>query len=231
MILVLNLKMNLSKNNIIEYEHMIHEKNVIVLPQYPYLLFFNRGNYSLGSQDVSKFSKGSYTGEVCAKGLAALGVKYVLIGHSERKEYFNETIDDFRCKIKNTIDNNMIPIYCVNQNRNEYYNDFKLCGIEEQLSAIPDECKNIIIAYEPSYMIGNINGDEQLDIEHIKKVVYKIKEYLKEKNISNSIIYGGGVTDKNVETLNNLELDGYIVSSKALDKNDFENIYNKVNNK
>ena len=85
MILVLNLKMNLTKNTILEYEKAIHNKNVIVMPQYTYLLFFNRGKYSLGSQDVSKFAKGSYTGEVCAKGLRCLGVKYVLVGHSERK--------------------------------------------------------------------------------------------------------------------------------------------------
>ena len=84
MILVLNLKMNLSKDNILEYEKLIHDKEVIVLPQYPYMLFFSRGIYSLGSQDVSKYSKGSYTGEVCAKGLKNLGAKYSLVGHSER---------------------------------------------------------------------------------------------------------------------------------------------------
>lgn len=72
MILVLNLKMNLSKDNIVSYEKLIHDKEVIVLPQYPYMLFFTRGKYSLGSQDVSKYSKGSYTGEVCAKGLKNL---------------------------------------------------------------------------------------------------------------------------------------------------------------
>ena len=60
MILVLNLKTNLYKDGIIKYEKMIHDKEVIVLPQYPYLLLFRNGTYQLGSQDVSKFKEGSY---------------------------------------------------------------------------------------------------------------------------------------------------------------------------
>ena len=141
MILVLNLKMNLSKDNIVSYEKLIHDKEVIVLPQYPYMLFFTRGKYSLGSQDVSKYSKGSYTGEVCAKGLKKLGAKYALVGHSERKEYFGETTKDFRMKMENINENEMVPIYCVNQTEEEYFNDKELKGIEEKLHAIPEFTK------------------------------------------------------------------------------------------
>lgn len=228
MILVLNLKMNLSASNIVEYENMIHDKKVIVLPQYPYLLFFSRGVYSLGSQDVSKYSKGSYTGEVCAKGLKGLGVKYVLIGHSERKYYFNENINDFKNKMENTIANGMIPIYCVDQNKEEYAMDKELHNIEYQLEAIPMGCKYVIVAYEPSYLIGNSDNNE-LDVNHINKVINKIKEYLIERNINHSIIYGGGVDDGTIEILKSVPLDGYIVSSSALDKDKFDKICQKIN--
>lgn len=228
MILVLNLKMNLSASNIIEYENMIHDKKVIVLPQYPYLLFFGRGVYSLGSQDVSKYSKGSYTGEVCAKGLKGLGVKYVLIGHSERKYYFNENINDFKNKMENTIANGMIPIYCVDQNKEEYAMDKELHNIEYQLEAIPMGCKYVIVAYEPSYLIGNSDNNE-VDVNHINKVINKIKEYLIERNINHSIIYGGGVDDGTIEILKSVPLDGYIVSSSALDKDKFDKICQKIN--
>lgn len=228
MILVLNLKMNLSKDNIVSYEKLIHDKEVIVLPQYPYMLFFTRGKYSLGSQDVSKYSKGSYTGEVCAKGLKKLGAKYALVGHSERKEYFGETIKDFRMKIENINENEMVPIYCVNQTEEEYFNDKELKGIEEQLNAIPEFTKYIIIAYEPTWMIG---GDTlNIDKEHIEKVLIRIKSYLMEQNINHSIIYGGGVTKDNVSMLKTMKCnDGFIISTSALEEETLEYIYNEIN--
>ena len=231
MILVLNLKMNLTKNNIIEYEKLIHDKNVVVLPQYPYLLFFNRkdSTYSLGSQDLSKYSKGSYTGEVCAKGLKSLGVKYALIGHSERKEYFGETLDDFRMKIQNAMDNDIIPIYCISQNEEEYNNDKDLKGIENQLEAIPNYLKYIIIAFEPSWLIGKDNA--KIDFDHINKVMVRIKDWLIERHMNHSIIYGGGVSTNNIDELKKINcIDGFIISSSALDKNEIEKIYENINN-
>lgn len=227
MILVLNLKMNLSKDNIINYEKLIHDKEVIVLPQYPYMLFFTKGSYSLGSQDVSKYSKGSYTGEVCAKGLRKLGAKYSLVGHSERKEYFGETIKDFRMKMENLNENDMIPIYCINQTEDEYYNDKELKGIEEQLNAIPEYTKYLIVAYEPTWMIG---GDTlNIDKEHIERVLIRIKSYLMEQNINHSIIYGGGVAKDNISMLKTMKCnDGFIISTSALEEENLEYIYNEI---
>ena len=200
--LVLNLKMNFSAESIKKYETFIKNKEVIVLPQFPYLLFFRNGLYSLGSQNVSKFSKGSYTGEVCAKALKGLGVKYCLVGHSERKEYFYETINDFRMKITNLNDVGIIPIYCINQTRDEYENDSDLKNIENQLEGIPDYVKYIVIAFEPSWMIGG--SEEELDIGHINNVLIRIKSYLMERNIGHSILYGGGVDSSNIEVLKKL---------------------------
>ena len=231
MILVLNLKMNLTKNNIIEYEELIHDKNVVVLPQYPYLLFFSKKDsvYKLGAQDVSKYSKGSYTGEVCAKGLRSLGVKYCLVGHSERKEYFGETLDDFKDKIQNVVDNDMIPIYCISQDEEQYNNDKELRDIENQLEAIPNYIKYIIIAFEPTWLIGKDNPT--IDYEHINKVMARIKDWLIERHMNHSIIYGGGVSSNNINELKSLDcVDGFIISSSALDKDEIESIYKNINN-
>lgn len=230
MILVLNLKMNLTKDTIITYENNIKNKKVIVLPQYPYLLFFHDGEYSLGSQDVSKYSKGSYTGEVCAKGLKALGVNYCLVGHSERREYFNETNADCKMKIQNALDNEMIPIYCVIENEEDYFNDPELKNIENQLEAIPEFTKYIIVAFEPSWLIGK--STINIDTEHISKVLTHIKSYLMERNINHSIIYGGGINKDNIEILRNLSCnDGFIISSSALDLEELDSIYTSLENK
>lgn len=227
MILVLNLKMNLTKSSIVEYENFIHDKKVIVLPQYPYLLLFKKGSYALGSQDVSKFSKGSYTGEVCAKGLKGLGVKYVLVGHSERKEHFHETLNDFKMKIQNVNDNEMIPIYCINQTLEEKETDIELKHIEEQLEAIPDYIKYIMIAYEPTWLIGK--SSEVIDVKHLERVILKIKDYLVERNINHSIIYGGGINPSNIDVLKNIQgNEGFIISSSALERDKLEIIYDKI---
>ncbi|MDE5630849.1 MAG: triose-phosphate isomerase [Bacilli bacterium] len=227
MILVLNLKMNLTKTSIVEYENFIHNKKVIVLPQYPYLLLFKKGSYALGSQDVSKYAKGSFTGEVCAKGLKGLGVKYVLVGHSERKEYFKESLSDFKMKIQNIVDNEMIPIYCINQTSEELKTDTELKLIENQLEAIPEFVKYIMIAFEPTWLIGG--SDEVIDIAHIEKVILKIKDYLVERNINHSIIYGGGLNPNNIDILKSIQgNEGFIMSSSALERDKLEIIYEKI---
>ena len=203
MILVLNLKTNLYKDGILKYEKMIHDKELIVLPQYPYLLLFRNGTYQLGSQDVSKFKEGSYTGEVCAEALRHIGCKYTLVGHPERKEHFNEDVKDFRMKIQNTIDNDMIPIYIVSETEEEYNTDKDLKNIEMQLEAIPDYVTYIMIAYEPAWLM--------------------------ERNISHSILYGGGVSPATIDDLKALKImDGVLICTSAMDEDTFNHIYNKV---
>ena len=227
MILVLNLKTNLYRDGIIKYENMIHDKEVIVLPQYPYLLLFRNGKYQLGSQDVSKFKEGNYTGEVCAEALKHLGCKYTLIGHPERKEHFKEDVKDFRMKIQNTLDNDMIPIYTVSETEEEYNTDKELKNIELQLEAIPDYVNYIMVAYEPSWVMGV--KDIELDFDHIEKVLIKIKEWLMERNINHSILYGGGINTTNIDDLKALKvIDGILICTSALEEDTFNYIYNKV---
>lgn len=224
--LILNLKMHLNKNEIEDFENYIYNKNIIVLPEYPYLPFFQRGKYKLGSQDVSKFKDGAFTGEVNAKCLKSLNVKYSLIGHSERKQNFNETLKDLTDKIQNVIDEDIIPIYCVDRDLFDKRQDPEYKNIEKQLEAIPSNTKYIIIVFEPSYIIGNTEMIP--DIDEISKTITKIKEYLIERNINHTILYGGGVSKSNVEEILNIKgIEGTIICSSIFNKDEFEYIYNK----
>ena len=229
--LALNLKMHLDKSDIEEFENYIYNKNVIILPEYPYIPFFQRGNYKLGSQDVSKFKDGAYTGEVSAKVLKSLNVNYALIGHSERKYNLNESLFDLKQKLQNVIDEDIIPIYCVDRNLDDIKNDPELKNIELQLEAIPEFTKYIIIVFEPSYIIGKT--DMVPDLDEISKTIVKIKEWLIERNINHSILYGGGVSKNNVDEIINIKgIDGTIICSGIFDKNEFDYIYTKcVENK
>ena len=223
--LALNLKMHLTKDEISEFENALYNKKVIVMPQYPYLPFFQRGKYMLGSQDVSKFPEGAFTGEVSAKCLKSFGVKYVLVGHSERKYNFNESLQDLKQKIQNVVDNEMIPVYCVDQTLEDKENDPELKKIELQLEAIPDYVKYIIIVFEPSYIIGKT--DMKPDTVNIEKVINKIKSWLIERNINHTILYGGGVSKSNIDELNSIKgVDGAIICSSAFDEEEFNYIYN-----
>lgn len=229
--LALNLKMHLDKNEIEEFENYIYNKNLIVLPEYPYIPFFQRGKYKLGSQDVSKFKDGAFTGEVSAKCLKSFNVNYALIGHSERKYNLNENLSDLKLKLKNVIDENIIPIYCVDRNLDDIKNDPELKNIELQLEVIPDFTKYVIIVFEPSYIIGKI--DMVPDLEEISKTIYKIKEWLIERNINHSILYGGGVSKNNVDEIMSIKgIDGTIICSSIFEKEEFDYIYSKcVENK
>lgn len=223
MIVVLNLKMHMSLSSVIEYEKIIRNYDVIVLPQYPYLPFFHKGIYSLGAQDVSKYKKGNYTGEVCAKAIKEIGAKYCLVGHSERKKYFNETLIDINQKMENLIENNLIPIMCVTQANEDEGFEILL----EQLKAIPSLVEKIIVAYEPEWLIGT---DDKLNLENIEKVTSKIKEYLDSKKINYSIIYGGNVNRDNIQDIISLSsIDGIIMSTSARNKEDLEYILNYYN--
>lgn len=221
MLLILNLKMNLSKDTIINYEKNINYEDVIVLPQYPYLPFFSNKKYKLGAQDVSEHIKGSYTGEVCAKCLKDIGCSYCLVSHRERELYFNETSKTTKNKINNLIKNNITPIYCIN----EMYKDN---NIDSKIRNIPKEVKEIIIAYEPVWLIGKELTKK--DIKRIVESISKIKNKLDKKKINYKLVYGGGINKNNVSLLIDENIvDGFILSSSCLDIESFKELYNIIN--
>ena len=224
MILILNNKANLTLEEIKQYERKLRKYKVIVCPSTCYLLLFQKGKYILGSQDISEFEETNRTGEINAKQLQSLNVKYCLIGHSERRIYNKETNDTLLNKLIRCFENNIVPLYCIGESNNEN----KELELKQELDLILDNFKNkeIYIVYEPLNNIGNENPD----FNSLEETTKFIKQYIKEKD-GNSIklIYGGGVNKDNIKKLTKTkELDGLIISTNSLKVDSLKELYEKT---
>lgn len=182
-----------------------NEKEIVLCPPFTLLstlksyIMNHKSNIKLGAQDVSPFPKGAYTGEVSAAQLSEL-VKYVIIGHSERRKYFHEDDQMLSNKVEMALDAGLTPIFCV-QNAD---------------SIIPKGVA--IVAYEPVFAIGTGEPDSPENADHIAR---KIKDTAK----VTAVLYGGSVTGKNVHTFTEKEhIDGVLVGSASLDPLSFSHI-------
>jgi len=140
---------------------LVKKHEIVLLPPYIFIeriMDIELKNVSVGAQDVSKFNQGAFTGEISSKMLKSLGVKYVLVGHSERRLNFKEKNEDINTKILNCLHYKLKPILCVGENarnKNENSNSFRIKKIvftqlNECLKGIKeDEIQDVIIAYEP----------------------------------------------------------------------------------
>ncbi len=228
-LIVLNLKLNFTLPEMVVYkkrldEFVIGDPEVVICPQFPYLSLFNDGNYNLGAQNVSEYTKGAFTGEVSASDLASLDVDYVIIGHSERRSVFQETDKNFIPKIINTLNNNMTPIYCIGENKEERSRKKTLSVIQKQLATVLnrvaiENISKIVIAYEPLWAIGSGKTPTTQEIE---EVITFIKTFVLNNYKENiKVIYGGSVNDFNISTLNQLNsCDGFIIGSSSLNVNE-----------
>ncbi len=235
--LMCNLKSNLTLEEIMDYEHDLRnfskkDVNLVIYPSSPYLVFFRNNKYNLGSQDVSSYEGGAYTGEVNATQLKSLGVKYSLIGHSERRIYFNEDNKIIIQKIKRIIANNIKPVYIIGETKEEKLRGKTMSVLNSQITKVfnhftKEELENFIIAYEPVWAVNksdSITKDELIEIVlYIKKIMQKYTD----KELS--IIYGGGVNKENILDFYPY-IDGYLISSSAQNPKSLEEIYNKIIN-
>ncbi|MCL2890189.1 MAG: triose-phosphate isomerase, partial [Alphaproteobacteria bacterium] len=95
------------------------DATIIICPPFPYLVVASSASVAIGAQDVSTHASGAYTGEVSAKMIAETGAKYVIVGHSERRQYHGETNAIVAAKAARALENNLIPIICVGETKGE----------------------------------------------------------------------------------------------------------------
>ena len=192
-------------------------------------------NIFLSSQDVSMFNDGAYTGEVSAHQLAKLNISYSIVGHSERRQHFNETDEFVNIKVNNLINKEITPIICFGESNDQRtegnYMDFLLNQIENSTKGLrKDKVDEIIFAYEPIWAIGT---GQNASLQDIVEVISKVKEFISKKSFFNEekikFIYGGSVSpDISYEILNSKIIDGALVGGASLDVDKFIKIIESV---
>ncbi len=173
---------------------------------------------SAGLQDLSVFPGGAYTGEVTAR-MAAGAASFVILGHSERRKYFNETVQQTARKVIQALDNNIVPVVSVDRE-----------NFQNQLGQFDNETlSKIIIMYEPPEAIsvqdGKAGAGKPAGIVDIEEMI----ESLNRMAFGTKIVYGGSVTGVNISDFSKIQgLSGIVVGSASLDADEFIKIINQI---
>ncbi len=219
--IILNHKMNLLYEDLPDYIKRTNniKKNLIIAPSNIYLLEFLKNScHQISSQDVCYIENGNHTGKVSWSQLKSLGIKYSLIGHSEKKD----DIIKINAKVKACLDNDITPILCFgNQESSE-----PITKILDQIEYYNDK---IIYAYEPVYNIGK----KDISLIEIRKNIDIIDKYLRSKMIKNPhILYGGGINKENINEIYHLDkLSGILLGSISSDISNLENLLTNIDEK
>jgi triosephosphate isomerase len=187
------------------------------------------GGVKWGAQTVSGYADGAYTGEVSSMMLRDVGCHYVIVGHSERRQYFLENAEQLFRQCEMVFNAGMQPIFCVGETLAEREKGVTLAVVQEQLavvSRLKDNCSaftEIVIAYEPVWAIGTGRSASPEDAQAVHAV---IRSYLSsiEKRLGEStrILYGGSVKPDNAAALFSMpDIDGALVGGASLDANAF----------
>ena len=198
------------------------------------LLTAQNTNIKIGAQNMHFEEKGAYTGEVSGKMLKAINVEYVIIGHSERRQYFNETDETVNKKLKAAFTYGLKPIVCVGETLEEREagktTDIITKQTELALKGLTEEqVANTIIAYEPIWAIGTGKTATSEDANNsIKEIRNKIKEIYGQKVSDRVIIqYGGsGKSTNSKELFSMSDIDGGLVGGASLKADEFSKIVN-----
>lgn len=219
--IILNHKSNLTYQEIVnyynEYKGLETKHDLIVCPTTCYLPIFK--DVVLGSQDISPYKMGSYTGEVSGEALKSLGVKYVFINHNERRHLNNEPLELAKEKLIRAKEAGLIPILCVGEESGEDAISILTHDLNYLLKDLTFD--NLYISYEPCYAIGSGN------IPSREKLV-TVFNYLKEK-YNYPLLYGGSVSVDTIEQLKDIPyLEGVLLGKASLRIEDIKEFIKKL---
>lgn len=238
-----NWKMNKSPSDVVDFMRTFPElvkdtvNEVILCVPFIDLMeamkLANGTNVKIGAQNVHFKDNGAYTGEVSPKMLKDIGVQYVIIGHSERRQYYNETDESVNLKLKAALAHGLNPIVCVGETLEQreagITKEFVTNQVKFALKDIEkDELKNIIIAYEPIWAIGTGKTASSEDANEVCKWIRDEIRNLHGSVADDIIIqYGGSVKSTNAKELFEMsDIDGGLVGGASLEPDEFSKIVN-----
>lgn len=185
----------------------------------------------LGAENCSEHEKGAYTGEVSAAMVKSTGATHVILGHSERRQYFGENNEQLLAKTKIALENGLLPIFCVGevleQREDGSFNEVVKSQVEALFSLSAEDFGKIVIAYEPVWAIGTgktATAEQAQEMHaHIRNVI--AGKYGKEVADNTSILYGGSCKPSNAkEIFAKPDVDGGLIGGAALKAEDFMGI-------
>ena len=191
----------------------------------------------LGAQNLYFEKQGAYTGEISADMLRVAGVEYVIIGHSERRQYFGDTDESVCKKIKAAIEFGLKPVLCIGETESQRDDEKTFMVLDKQVSDGLkgfglDELEHLVLAYEPVWAIGTGKTASVDQVSQVHQYLRSLLEKLFSSDLAcqTRILYGGSVNPENAKDLMGIEdVDGALVGGASLDANKFINIikYNK----
>jgi triosephosphate isomerase len=204
----------------------LKDVEVVICPPSIFISPLSNYNIILGAQNCFS-AEGAFTGEISVAMLEDMGVKYVILGHSERRNMFNETDEEINAKLIRVLQSKMTPIICIGEKEEERGEGKTFEVLSQQL----DEClntvisiENIVLAYEPVWAIGT---GKFAEAEDIKEIRIFIQEFLAKKFSEDAakkvrIIYGGSVGSSNIKSyLSEAGMDGVLVGGASLKADEF----------
>ena len=188
----------------------------------------------LGAQNVHYEREGAFTGEISVPMLRELGVEYCIVGHSERRQYFNESDETVNRKAKALLEAGITPVICVGENLYQREHNYQDKLVAEQVAnameGIPaEDAAKVVIAYEPIWAIGTGRTATPIQANHMCKVIRDELEEIYDEETADKVViqYGGSVKPENAsEILNMEEIDGALVGGASLEPLKFIEIVN-----
>ena len=222
--------------------NLSENKIVVIASPFPYIHYCSSSFAKFpfmfaAAQNCSEHEQGAYTGEVSAKIIASLCVKYVIIGHSERRQYFKESDEVLLQKIQQAQAQNVVPIFCCGESLEIRESDQHFNFIKAQLEncifkLTAEEIANIVIAYEPIWAIGTGKTASQAQAQEVHAFIRNeiADKYNAEIADGISILYGGSVNAKNAaELFSSKDIDGALVGGASLKADEFVTIIKAMN--